>query len=49
MYISMWGCFDKYIRVATWLPQTKIPGSAPGCGEAGKAQRKWFSSRRLLA
>ena len=30
MYMCMWGCLDKYIRVATWPPQTKIPGSAPG-------------------
>ena len=28
--MSMWGCLDKYIRIATWPPQTKIPGSAPG-------------------
>ena len=24
------GCLDKYISVATWPPQTKIPGSVPG-------------------
>ena len=29
MYTCMWGYLDKYIRVATWPPQTKIPGSAP--------------------
>ena len=23
------GCLNKYIRVAIWSPQTKIPGSAP--------------------
>ena len=27
----MWGYLDKYIRVATWPLQTKIPGSAPVC------------------
>ena len=27
--MCMWGYLDKYIRVATWSPQTKIPGSAP--------------------
>ena len=27
--MCMWGYLDKYIRVATWHPQTKIPGSAP--------------------
>ena len=26
--MCMWGCLDKYIRIATWPPQTKIPGSA---------------------
>ena len=31
MYMCMWGCLDKYIRVATWLFQTKIPRSVPGC------------------
>ena len=29
MYMCMWGYLDKYIRVATWPPQTKILGSAP--------------------
>ena len=30
IYIYVYeGCFDKYISVATWPPQTKIPGSAP--------------------
>ena len=28
--MCVWGCLDKYISVATWPPQTKIPGSAPG-------------------
>ena len=28
------GCLDKYIRVATWPPQTKIPNSAPARGWA---------------
>ena len=27
--MCVWGCLDKYISVATWPPQTKIPGSAP--------------------
>ena len=31
IYIYVYeGCFDKYISVATWPPQTKIPGFAPG-------------------
>ena len=30
IYVCVWGCLDKYISVATWSPQTKIPGSAPG-------------------
>ena len=30
IYVCVWGCLDKYIIVATWPPQTKIPGSAPG-------------------
>ena len=30
IYVCVWGCLDKYISVATWPPQTKIPGSAPG-------------------
>ena len=29
IYVCVWGCLDKYISVATWPPQTKIPGSAP--------------------
>ena len=29
MYMYMWGCLNKYIRVATWSSQTKIYGSAP--------------------
>ena len=29
IYMCVWGCLDKYISVATWPPQTKIPGSAP--------------------
>ena len=29
IYVCVWGCFDKYISVVTWPPQTKIPGSAP--------------------
>ena len=29
IYVCVWSCFDKYISVATWPPQTKIPGSAP--------------------
>ena len=29
--MCMWGYLDKYIRVTTWPPQTKIPGSAPVC------------------
>ena len=28
----MWGYLDKYIRIATWHPQTKISGSVPGYG-----------------
>ena len=28
MYMCMWGCLDKYIRVATWPLQTKFSGSA---------------------
>ena len=32
MYMCMWGCLDKYIRVATWPPQTKIPDSTLGLG-----------------
>ena len=31
IYVCVWGCLDKYISVATWSPQTKIPGSAPVC------------------
>ena len=27
--MCVWDCLDKYISVATWPPQTKIPGSAP--------------------
>ena len=27
--MRMWDYLDKYIRVATWPPQTKIPDSAP--------------------
>ena len=30
IYVCVWGCLDKYISVATWPPQTKIPGSALG-------------------
>ena len=29
IYVCVWDCLDKYISVATWPPQTKIPGSAP--------------------
>ena len=29
IYVCVWGCLDEYISVATWPPQTKIPGSAP--------------------
>ena len=29
IYMCVWGCLDKYISVATWPPQTKIPGFAP--------------------
>ena len=29
VFMCVWGCLDKYISVATWPPQTKIPGSAP--------------------
>ena len=32
MYMCMWGCLDKYIRVATWPTQTKIPDSTLGLG-----------------
>ena len=28
VYLYMGVCLDKYISVATWLPQTKIPSSA---------------------
>ena len=24
MYMCMWGCLDKYIRVATWPPKQKF-------------------------
>ena len=30
MYMCMWSYLDKYIRIATWPPKTKISGSAPG-------------------
>ena len=36
MYMCMWGYLDKYIRVATWPPQTKIPGSAPDEGNPAR-------------
>ena len=32
MYICMWSCFDKYIKVIVWL-QTKISNSVPGGAE----------------
>ena len=28
IYVCVRSCLDKYINVATWLPQTKIPSSA---------------------
>ena len=28
IYVCVWGCLDKYISIATWPSQTKIPGSA---------------------
>ena len=28
--MCIWDYLDKYIRVATWPPQTNIPGSVPG-------------------
>ena len=31
IYVCVWGCLDKYISVATWPSQTKIPGSVPTC------------------
>ena len=31
IYVCVWGCLDKYISVATWPPQIKIPASAPDC------------------
>ena len=41
----MWGCLDKYIRVATWPPQTKIPRSVPGCHNLTTFA---FSPRKLI-
>ena len=32
MYMCMWGCLDKYIKVIV-QPQTKIPNSVPGGAE----------------
>ena len=29
IYVCVWGCLDKYISVATWPLQTKIPDYAP--------------------
>ena len=37
IYVCVWGCLDKYISVATWPPQTKIPGSAPASGDVSEA------------
>ena len=31
IYVCVWGYLDKYISVATWPPQIKIPGSALDC------------------
>ena len=38
IYVCVWGCLDKYISVATWPPQTKIPGSAPEHRELVEAE-----------
>ena len=32
IYMCMWGCLNKYIKVIVW-PQTKIPDSVPGGAE----------------
>ena len=37
IYVCVWGYLDKYISVATWPPQTKIPGSAPACNHQAEA------------
>ena len=29
VYVYVGGCFDKYISAVIWLPQIKIPDSAP--------------------
>ena len=48
IYVCVWGCLDKYISVATWPFQTKIPGSAPDhkiskhvCYKLGFFKYKW--------
>ena len=42
IYVCVWGCFDKYISVATWPPQTKISSSAPESSGSSICTERWL-------
>ena len=45
--MCVWGCLDKYISIATWPPQTKIPSSAPAVIRHNQTWQKELEPNKL--